>query len=164
MPYALESMLRIREMREDRASKELVAARHARELAANELTARRDSLQKYNTTKEERRDKVFDTILHRPVPREEIDAVNSAIAQIDEEGILLANGVQRAQEDLEDKTKEADKAHGRYIVSVKEHAKVTQHKAIWAEEERKLQELQEDAEMEEFTGRKLTNDDDDSID
>ncbi len=164
MPYALESMLRIREMREDRASKELVAARHAREHAATELATRQESLQNYRNTKEERRDKVFATILHRAVPKDEIDAVNSAIAQIDEEGVLLANGVQRAQEDLEDKTKEADKAHGRYIISVREHTKVTQHKALWVEEERKLQEMREDAEMEEFTGRKLTNDDDDSID
>ena len=164
MPYALESMLRIREMREDRAGKDLVAARHARDVAQTELNNCQARLQKYSQTKEERRDKVFATILNRAVPRSEIDDVNSAIASIDEEGVLLTNGVSLAEANLQDKTKEADKAHGRYIVSVREHTKVTQHKAIWLEEERKLQEMAADAEMEEFTGRKMTDDDDDALD
>ena len=78
MAYALESMLRIRVMREDRAGKDLVAARHAREVAQVELDARKRKLDAYAQTKEERRDKVFDTILGRPVPRDEIDRVRAA--------------------------------------------------------------------------------------
>ncbi len=164
MPYALESMLRIREMREDRASKELVAARHAREVAVSELADSQNRLQNYSQTREERRDKIFDTIVGRPVPRSEIDAVNNAIAQIDEEGILLADGVRRAEADVAQKSAEADKAHVRYTQSVREHAKVQQHKAIWEEEDRKAQEMREDAEMEEFTGRKMTDDESDDLD
>ena len=44
MAYALESMLRIRVMREDRAGKDLVAARHAREVAQVELDTRKRKL------------------------------------------------------------------------------------------------------------------------
>ncbi len=164
MPYALESMLRIREMREDRAGKELVAARHAKEVALAELQKDQQRLQQYQQTREERRDKVFATIMNRPVPRDEIDLVTGAIAQIDEEGVLLADGVKRDEATVEEKTQEADKAHGRYVASVKEHAKVEQHKAIWAEEEQKLQEQRSDAEMEEFTGRKMQDDDADDFD
>ena len=164
MAYALESMLRIRVMREDRAGKDLVAARHAREVAQVELDARKRKLDAYAQTKEERRDKVFDTILGRPVPRDEIDRVRSAISQIDEEGVLLTDGVHRAEADLEAKGQEADKAHGRFIAAVKERAKVSQHREIWAEEERRMQEMRADAEMEEFTGRKMTDDDSDDFD
>ena len=164
MAYALESMLRIRVMREDRAGKDLVTARHAREMAQVELEARKRKLSDYAQTKEERRDKVFETILMRPVPRDEIDRVRSAISQIDEEGVLLTDGVHRAEADLEAKEQEADKAHGRFIVAVKERAKVSQHKEIWAEEDRRMQELRADAEMEEFTGRKMTDDDSDDFD
>ena len=164
MAYALESMLRIRVMREDRAGKDLVTARHAREMAQTELEARKRKLVDYDQTKEERRDKVFETIMMRPVPRDEIDRVRSAISQIDEEGVLLTDGVHRAEADLEAKAQEADKAHGRFIVAVKERAKVSQHKEIWAEEDRRMQELRADAEMEEFTGRKMTDDDSDDFD
>ena len=164
MAYALESMLRIRVMREDRAGKDLVAARHAREVAQVELDARKRKLDDYAQTKDERRDRVFETILMRPVPRDEIDRVRSAISQIDEEGVLLTDGVRRAEAELEAKEQEADKAHGRFIVAVKERAKVSQHKEIWAEEDRRMQELRADAEMEEFTGRKMTDDDSDDFD
>lgn len=164
MAYALESMLRIRVMREDRAGKDLVAARHAREMAQVELEARKQKLSDYAQTKDERRDRVFETILMRPVPRDEIDRVRSAISQIDEEGVLLTDGVRRAEADLEAKGQEADKAHGRFIAAVKERAKVSQHREIWAEEERRMQELRADAEMEEFTGRRMTDDDSDDFD
>ena len=164
MAYVLESMLRIREMREDRAGKELVAARHARDTAVAERTACRERVQQYAQTKEERRDSVFATILNRPVPRSEIDLVNQAIASIDEEGVLLNDALHRAEAAVEERNAEAEKAHGRYVVSVKEHAKVTQHKAIWEEAERREQEQRADAEMEEFTGRRLTDDDADDLD
>ena len=164
MAYALESMLRIRVMREDRAGKDLVAARHAREVAQAELDARKRKLAEYAETREERRDRVFETILRRPVSRDEIDRVRSAISQIDEEGVLLTDGVRRAEADLEAKGQEAEKAHGRFIAAVKERAKVSQHREIWAEEERRMQELRADAEMEEFTGRKRTDADSDDFD
>ena len=164
MAYALESMLRIRVMREDRAGKDLVAARHAREVAQVELDARKRKLSDYDRTKEERRDRVFDTILMRPVSRDEIDRVRSAVSQIDEEGVLLTDGVTRAKADLETREQEAEKAHGGFIAAVKERAKVSQHREIWAEEERRMQEMRADAEMEEFTGRKMTDDDSDDFD
>ena len=107
---------------------------------------------------------MFDTILMRPVSRDEIDRVRSAVSQIDEEGVLLTDGVRRAEADLEAKGQEADKAHGRFIAAVKERAKVSQHREIWAEEERRMQEMRADAEMEEFTGRKMTDDDSDDLD
>ena len=164
MAYALESMLRIRVMREDRAGKDLVAARHAREAAQTELDARKRKLHAYAQTKEERRDRVFDKIIGRPVPRDEIDRVRTAISQIDEEGVLLTDGVRRAEADLETKEQETDKAHGRFVAAVKERAKVSQHREIWMEEDRRMQELRADAEMEEFTGRKMTDDDSDDFD
>ena len=164
MAYALESMLRIRVMREDRAGKDLVAARHAREAAQTELDARKRKLHAYAQTKEERRDRVFDTIIGRPVPRDEIDRVRTAISQIDEEGVLLTDGVRRAEADLETKEQETDKAHGRFVAAVKERAKVSQHREIWMEEDRRMQELRAEAEMEEFTGRKMTDDDSDDFD
>ncbi|MBQ6915984.1 MAG: YscO family type III secretion system apparatus protein [Kiritimatiellae bacterium] len=164
MAYALESMLRIRVMREDRAGKDLVAARHAREAAQTELDARKRKLHAYAQTKEVRRDRVFDTIIGRPVPRDEIDRVRTAISQIDEEGVLLTDGVRRAEADLETKEQETDKAHGRFVAAVKERAKVSQHREIWMEEDRRMQELRADAEMEEFTGRKMTDDDSDDFD
>ncbi len=159
MAYALQSMLRIRSMREDRAGKELIAARHERDAAQVELAKRTEKLEEYGRTKEERRDRVFDTIMQRVVSREDIDRVKDAVSRIDEEGILLQEGVSKAQQALEEREKEEDKAHVRFVIATKNHLKIKQHREIWEAEEQKLQERQQEAELEEFAGRRLSNDD-----
>ena len=157
-------MLRIREMREDKAGKALVAARHAQQTAATELASRQSRLERYRATKEERRDKVYDAIMGRPVSREDIDLAREAVSRIDEEGILLQDGVVRAQTDLKAKEEESEKARGRYVAATKNHQKIIQHRAIWQEEENKRLEYAAEAELEEFTGRKMIDDDSDDFD
>jgi len=159
MAYALQSMLRIRSMREDRAGKELIAARHERDAAQVELAKRTEKLEEYAQTKEERRDRVFDTIMQRVVSRDDIDRVKDAVSRIDEEGILLQESVSQAKQTLEEREKEEDKAHTRFVIATKNHLKIKQHREVWEAEEQKLQERQQDAEMEEFAGRRMNNDD-----
>lgn len=164
MAYLLQSLLNIRQMREDRAGKELVTARHNRDLARAELENRRIKLTRYEGEKDSRRDKVFAAIIGRAVSRQDIDLAREAVARIDEEGALLKDGVVRAQGDLDAKEAEADKANKLFIVATKSHQKIEQHRAIWEAEERKQAEQAADREMEEFTGRKMTDDDSDDFD
>ena len=67
MAYVLQPLLRIRAMREDRATGELVAARQALAAAEEALTARRRDLVEWEETKEERRDRIYDAIIGREV-------------------------------------------------------------------------------------------------
>ena len=164
MAYQLESMLRIRKMREDRASEALVAARHAQEKAATELRRRERKHGDWLETKEERRDRVFAPIMGVPVTRDEIDIARETVSGIDEEGILLLDGVVRAKAELEEREKEAEQAHGRHLVAMRDHEKIEQHKSVWREEDRRAQEYAADAELEEFAGRKMTDDDSDDFD
>ena len=164
MAYALESMLRIRKMREDRASEALVAARHAQEKAATELRRRERKHGDWLETKEERRDRVFAPIMGVPVTRDDIDIVRETVSGIDEEGILLHDGVVRAKSELETRVKESEQARARHIVAMRDHEKIEQHKSVWREEDRRAQEYAADAELEEFTGRKMVDDDSDDFD
>lgn len=164
MAYVLESMLRIRAMREDRASEELVAARHAQEQAAANLSECKVRLQQWSDSKEERRNRVFDAIIGVPVKRTDIDLAKEAVARIDEEGVLLNDGVVRAKAELEEREKLSESAHRRYVVATRNHEKIVQHKSIWAEEERKIQEYAADAELEEFAGRRMFDDESDDFD
>ena len=54
----------------------------------------------------------------------------------------------------------------KFSIASKNKAKIDQHRLAWEEEDRKMQEMLEDAEMEEFTGKKVmgTREDDDSLD
>ena len=164
MAYALESMLRIRKMREDRASEALVAARHAQEKAATELRRRERKHGDWLETKEERRDRVFAPIMGVPVTRAAIAIARETVSGIDEEGILLHDGVVRAKAELETRVKEAEVARGRHIAAMRDHEKIEQHKSVWRDEDRRAQEYAADAELEEFAGRRMTDDDSDDFD
>jgi len=164
MAYALNSMLKIRAMREDRAATELTGARRARTAAEEVRDERRKTLDDFNETKEERRDTVYDAVIGRVVTMDDLDRARAAVTKIDEEGMLLEEAERKAEEDLEKKEELAESAHVRFVAASKKKAKIDQHKLAWEEEDRLQQERAADAEMEEFTGRKMIADDDDSFD
>ena len=93
MGYALQSLLRIREMREDRAVGELTAARQVVASARDTLHARQQELEQYEATKDDRRDRVYSTVMGRTVTRDQLDLVQESIARIDEEGVLKSDNV-----------------------------------------------------------------------
>lgn len=164
MSYQLESMLRIRLMREDRASKDLVSARHAQEVAAAALEKSETRYREWSETKEDRRDRIYDAIMGVPVKRLEIELAKEAVSRIDEEGALLNDGVTRSKADLKAKEEESAKARGRYVAALRNREKIVRHREVWAEEERKRQEYSAEAELEEFTGRKMHDDESDDFD
>jgi len=154
MSYPLQSLLTIRSMREDRASTVLTGARRARANAADVLSQKREARERYEETKEERRDRVYETVMGRPVRRDALDRVREAVTRIDEEGLLLVEAERKAQDVLTEKTQEEGRAHVSYVAATRERTKIDQHREIWTDEDRRAQELAADAEMEEFTGKK----------
>ena len=155
MSYLLQPLLRIRTMREDRASGELSAAR--RELAAAEaaLEARRRDLAAYEETKEERRDRIYDAIMGRAVSREQIDLANAGVARIDEEGVLKADNVARAEAERKKREEAAAAARRNLFLATKDRMKIDEHKGIWLVAEAAEEELRAEGELEDFVVRKL---------
>lgn len=164
MAYALEAMLKIRAMREDRAGTELTGARRARAAAEQVLEEKKQAYASYAETKDGRRDKIYAAVMGRTVSMDDLDRARAAVTKIDEEGVLLEEAERQASADLEKKDREAEGARVRFVAATKQKAKIDQHKLAWEEEDRKMQEMRADAEMEEFTGRKMTSDDDDTFD
>ena len=154
MAYLLQPLLRIRMMREDRASGELVAAR--RELAAAEeaLEARRHDLAEYERTKEERRDRIYDAIIGRQVSREQIDLANEGVARIDEEGALKADNVARAEGERKKREAETEVARGNLALAMKNRTKIDEHKDVWKAAETAEEERRAEGELEDFVVRK----------
>ena len=152
MPYMLQPLLRIRLMREDRASGELVAAK--RNLAqAEEALAARD-LEEWEKTKDERRDRIYDAIIGREVSRDQIDLANEGVARIDEEGVLKADNVKRAEGEVKAKEAAAEAARANLNLAIKNRMKIDEHKAVWTAEEAKAQEARAEGELEDFVVRK----------
>ncbi|MCQ2403981.1 MAG: type III secretion protein [Lentisphaeria bacterium] len=154
MAYALQSLLKIREMREDRASADLTAAKQAVREAERALERRRQELQKFEETCEERRDSIYNAVLGRSVSREDLDLVLEAVGRIDEEGALKADNVKMAMGEVQKKEEKAKECQVVFTEASKNRMKISEHKKIWiaadsAEQERKLE-----SELEDFTGKK----------
>ena len=132
MAYALQSLLRIRARREDRASAELASARQAAQLAAKALEKRKAELRDFEETKEERRDKIYSAIIGHKVSMDDIDLAIEGVARIDEEGALKADNVLLAEAELRKKEQAAEEA-------------------------REI-EYRQETELEDFTGKKNTED------
>ena len=154
MPYTLQPLLRIRTMREDRASGELVAAKRNLAQAEEALAARQHDLEEWEKTKEERRDRIYDAIIGREVSRDQIDMANEGVARIDEEGALKADNVKRAEGEVKEKEAAADVARANLNIAIKNRMKIDEHKSAWLAEEAKEQEARAEGELEDFTVRK----------
>ena len=154
MSYTLQPRLRIRTMREDRASGELVAAKRNLAQAEEALAARQHDLEEWEKTKEERRDRIYDAIIGREVSRDQIDMANEGVARIDEEGVLKADNVKRAEGEVKEKEAAADAARTNLNIAIKNRMKIDEHKAVWLAEEAKEQEARAEGELEDFTVRK----------
>ena len=154
MPYALQPLLRIRVMREDRATGELTAARRALATAEEALAARQRELAAYEETKEERRDRIYEAVIGRTVSRAELDLANEGIARIDEEGVLKADNVVRAEAERKEREAATETARANLAFAIKNRTKIDEHRAAWLAEEAKEQEARAEGELEDFNVRK----------
>ena len=154
MSYFLQPLLRIRIMREDRATGELTAARQAAAAAERRLEERRRELAEFEETKEARRDRIYDAIMGQQVSRERIDIANEGVARIDEEGVLKADNLIRAEGELKDCEAAVETARVNLMVATKNRMKIDEHKSVWRAEEQAEQEHRAEGELEDFIVRK----------
>lgn len=155
MAYLLQPLLRIRAMREDRAAGELTAAKQAVVTAQDALEARKLELDDYLRTKEQRRDKIYDSIIGRTVTREQLDMAGEGVARIDEEGVLKEDNVRRADAELKKREDAEAAARAAFSLATKNRMKIDEHKAVWIAEDKAEQERREECELEDFMVRKL---------
>ena len=150
MAYALQSMLKIREMREDRAQAELIGAKALRAQAEQELLRCADRRRKYEADREARRDRVYEAVIGRKVKMDDLDKARDAVTRIDEEGILLVKAERAAENVFRQKDEAAETARALLAEATRNKEKITQHRMIWEEEDRRQREMLADAEMDEF--------------
>ena len=158
MAYALQSMLRIRAMREDRAATELTAARREVSRAQERLLQRKRDLEEYEATKEARRDRIFEAVVGRAVSMDDLDLAREGVARIDEEGILKSDNVVQAEADLQKCRDNAETSRRAFVSASKNRMKITEHRAIWEAEETAVAEYRSEMELEDFTGKKVADD------
>lgn len=158
MAYALESLMRIRVRREDAARGELTAARLRVAEAQSRLDDRRAELSEFERTKEERRDRIYAAVIGRTVTADDLALAREGVSRIDDEGNLKADNVVRAEGVLEDRRKEAAAAREGFVMATKNRMKIDEHRVSWLREEAAEDDRRQEIELEDFTGKKVTDD------
>ena len=158
MAYELQSMLRIRTMREDRAANELTAARREVVRARETLDRRRCDLAEFEATKEQRRDRIYGAMIGRAVSMDDLDLAREGVARIDEEGVLKADNVVQAEAELRKRQENAEVFRKAFVAASKNRMKITEHRSIWEAEVAEAMEYRQEAELEDFTGKKVADD------
>ena len=124
MAYALNDMLKIRAMREDRAGTELTGARRARSAAERVRDEKAETRRRFDATKDERRERVYDAVMGRVVSMDDLDRARAAVTRIDEEAMLLAEAERQAQAELAKRDRAAEAAHVRFVAASRKKAKI----------------------------------------
>ena len=76
------------------------------------------------------------------------------MARIDEEGVLKADNVKRAEMDRKRCEEAAEAARQNLNLAMKNRMKIDEHKAVWLAEDARAQEARAEGELEDFTVRK----------
>lgn len=150
--------MRIRVRREDTARGELTAARLKVAEAQSRLDDRQRELREYENTKEERRDRIYAAVIGRTVTADELALAREGVSRIDDEGNLKSDNVLRAREFLEERRKEVDVAREGFVLATKNRMKIDEHRMSWLADETAEEEHRQEIELEDFTGKKVTDD------
>ena len=148
--YPLESLLSVRHFREESAKREVRYAELSVREAEEEVVRRRKELEEYRLWRHEEEERRYDAIMNKPMNIRQIDVFKAGLASLaaqetarEEEVVKATRKVQDAEQALASARENARKA-------MKNTAKISAHKDIWAEEAKKEAEHAADLELEEF--------------
>jgi hypothetical protein len=80
------------------------------------------------------------------------------VSRIDEEGNLKADNVVRAEDVLKERKKDEASAHDRFVAATKNKMKIEEHHVNWLRMQISESERRQEIELEDFTGKKVTDD------
>lgn len=151
MKYELQDLLRIRDLRKDRAQETLMKARQALAEAENFLEEQQKKEEDFILKKPGFIKNIYDKMFQKvQFKRNYIDLINLKIGKLDQHQIKLAIEVEKAH----NKCEEARKNVVACTEALKEArinlSKIDEHKKMWVEEMKVLDELTQDKELEDF--------------
>ncbi|MDR0351576.1 MAG: type III secretion protein [Puniceicoccales bacterium] len=153
--YELDDLLRVREIRKDRAEKNLTQAQKLLKEAEQALAKAKQELEDYKLFVISETNRLYNQILKKSIKKNSVDALHAAVKELQnkifeyekrvEDAIVMC---QKAKENLEKRREELAQAK-------RNIDKIESLKDKWREEVKKEEELQSDLEMEDFRVKNL---------
>ena len=162
--YPLAPLAHVRQLREENAAMEYSAREKALLAARQETLARRKALEDHLVWRKEEEDRRYREIMGKEMPRREMDEFKAGVAALREKDTILLEAVEEARKAEEEAVRNKDEAAESLKRRRKDKEKIGVHREIWQAGADMEAERQEDMEMEEFTGAKSPETDEDSDD
>ena len=149
--YELQDLLRIRDMRKDRAQKELFKAKKKLQEAEQFLQEQKDKEAEFIEKKPFFIEQIYKNMLQKvQFKKNYMDIVNLKLGKLDEHQMKLAIEVEKAQNKYEEAQKNVAICQENLQRARVNLDKIEEHKKIWVEEQNALEELTQDKELEDF--------------
>lgn len=149
--YELQDLLRIRDMRKDRAQKELFKAKKKLQEAEQFLQEQKDKEAEFIEKKPFFIEQIYQNMLQKvQFKKNYMDIVNLKLGKLDEHQMKLAIEVEKAQNKYEEAQKDVVTCQENLQKARVNLDKIEEHKKIWVEEQNALEELTQDKELEDF--------------
>ena len=149
--YELQDLLRIRDMRKDRAQKELFKAKKKLQEAEQFLQEQKNKEAAFIEKKPFFIEQIYKNMLQKvQFKKNYMDIVNLKLGKLDEHQMKLAIEVEKAQNKYEEAQKDVVTCQENLQKARVNLDKIEEHKKIWIEEQNALEELTQDKELEDF--------------
>ncbi len=158
MKYPLQDLLRVRNIREDNAANELARRRTEVEAAEKIVEQRKQELKEYTEWRIRREEELYQEIIEKKVQLKELDDLKQSIGLLREKEFVYEDRIREAERLLREAQEALEQAHEEYRAAVKNRQKIDEHKSIWAQEEAKIDEANQEKELEDFHVRKPDED------
>ena len=152
--YPLSPLARVRQLREDAAAAEYSAREQALVKARQETLARRKALEEYLLWRKEEEDRRYREVLGQVLPRKALDEFKKGIAALREKDSVLMEAVEEARRAEEEAARIRDEAAATLKRCRKDKEKIDAHRELWKADAARETLRLEDLEMEEFSGAK----------
>ena len=155
MKYELQDLLRVREHRKEHAQEILLKAKMALQEAQRLLEEQKKKQERFLEKKPEYIQLIYDQMLQKThFKRNYLDLVNLKLSKLDEYQEKLAIEIEKAHNKYEQAQQEVVQCSRKLHKAQRELEKIEEHKNIWKEDMRLLDEKEQDKELEDFKVKK----------
>ncbi len=151
MQYELQDLLRVRDHRKDRAQEVLLKAKQALEEALKHIQLCQDKLDTFIQKKPDFIDIIYTKVMQKvQFKRNYMDVINLKVNKLEEHQLKLAIDLEKAHNLYKEAQQKVTEASEALKQAMLEKDKIEEHKKIWKEEVRILDEREQDKELEDF--------------
>jgi type III secretion protein O len=153
--YPLDTLLRVRSLREDNSIRALKAAEAAYAEARLTAAEKEKALAAYRVWRKEEEDRRYLEIMLQHLSLDELDKFHDGLRLLKDGEISREEELEKARAALLEAGAEVEKAKKIFLQARMDTQKILGHRDIWLQEQAKEELRAEDLEMEDFSGRNI---------